>query len=345
MRALLSMVLISACLLAVPGGPRLRAENQAKVLIKVSTLQARSPENVLEDRRVNERLTQATEGRVQVRRYYGGTQGDDKTAFRKMRAGQIDGAILGVDIVSQAVRQCTVTMAPQTFSNWKQVDAARVALQPEFDEEAYRNGFKVIGWFDLGQARIFSKKPISSFEDLRKARDWLYPENAPLKMFYQMINVTGIPLDLNEVYGGLSTNIIDVVWISPMLGAQLMWVSKTQFVSAESVTVIQGAFLLRRELWDGLSKADQDGAGVVLRDQLDNQRKKSREDDVRVYDRLLARGVKAVPFDKPDVWREVGRQISRNLIGRSYTKEIYERVQSIVKANPDTQPVAAKGRS
>jgi TRAP-type C4-dicarboxylate transport system substrate-binding protein len=324
------MVLISAGLLAVPGGARLRAENQAKVLIKVSTLQARTPENVLEDRRVNERLTQATEGRVQVRRYYGGTQGDDKTAFRKMRAGQIDGAILGVDIVAQAVRQCTVTMAPQTFSNWKQVDAARVALQPEFDEEAYRNGFKVVGWFDLGQARIFSKKPISSFEDLRKARDWLYPENAPLKMFYQMINVTGIPLDLNEVYGGLSTNIIDVVWISPMLGAQLMWVSKTQFVSAESVTVIQ---------------ADQDGAGVVLRDQLDNQRKKSREDDVRVYDRLLARGVKAVPFDKPDVWREVGRQISRNLIGRSYTKEIYERVQSIVKANPDTQPVAAKGRS
>jgi TRAP-type C4-dicarboxylate transport system substrate-binding protein len=338
------MVLISAALLAVPGGARLRAENQAQVLIKISTIQARTAENVLEDRRVNEKLAQATGGHVQIRRYYGGTQGDDVTAMRKIRAGQIDGALLGVDVVAQAVRQCTVTMAPQTFSNWKQVDAVRVALQPEFDAEAYKNGFKVIGWFDLGQARIFSKRPVSSFDDLKKGRPWLYPPNAPLKEFYKMIHVTGIPLDLNEVYSGLSTNMIDVVWISPVLGAQLMWVSKTQYVSAESVAVIQGAFLVRRDLWDGLSKSDQEGAQTVLRDQLDDQRKKSRIDDVRVYDRLLARGMKPVEFDKPEVWREIGRKISANLVGRSYSQDIFDRVQTIVKQNADA-PAAGKPRS
>lgn len=341
MRALVSMVLISAFLLAVPGGARLRAENQAKVVIKISTLQARTSENTIEDRRANERLAQATGGRVQIRRYYGGTAGDDKTAMRKMRAGQIDAALLGVDVVAQAVRQCTVLMMPQTFSNWKQVDAVRASLTPEFDAEAYKNGFKVIGWWDLGQARVFSKRPIASFEDLRKGRPWLYPENAPLREFYKMIHATGIPLDLNEVYGGLSTNMIDVVWISPVLGAQLMWVSKTQYVSSTPVAVIQGAFLLRRELWEGLSKQDQEASGNVLHEQLERQRKDSREDDVKVYDKLLLRGVKAVDFDNPEVWREVGRKIASGLIGRSYSQEIYDRVQSIVKANPDGPGAAA----
>jgi TRAP-type C4-dicarboxylate transport system substrate-binding protein len=335
------MSLISAFLLAVPGGPRLRAEGQPQVMIKVSTIQTRTPDNVLEDRRVNERLAQATGGRVQYRRYYGGTQGDDKTAFRKMRAGQIDGALIGVDVVSQVVRQCTVTMAPQTFSNWKQVDAARAALQPEFDEEAYKNGFKVIGWFDLGQARLFSKYPIKTFEDVRKGRPWLYPENAPLKEFYKIIHATGIPLDLNEVYGGLSTNMIDSVWISPVLGAQLMWVSKTQYVSSQVAAVIQGAFLVRRPTWEGLSKSDQDGALAVFRDQLDSTRKKSREDDDHVYTRLLSRGVKAVDWDNVEVWRDVGKQISRNLIGRTYSQAMFDRVQAIVKDNPD--PPAAAG--
>jgi len=335
MRASLCTVLMAAALLAMPGGVKLRAEDAGKVVIKISTIQSRTPENSLEDKRVNEKLAQATGGRVQYRRYYGGTQGDDKTAFRKMRAGQIDGALLGVDVVSQAVRQCTVTMAPQTFTNWKQVDVARSELQPEFDEEAYRNGFKVIGWFDLGQARLFSKYPIKTFDDVRKGRPWLYPENAPLKEFYKIIHVTGIPLDLNEVYGGLSTNMIDSVWISPVLGAQLMWVQKTQYVSSNTAAVIQGAFLVRRATWEQISKGDQESALTVLHAQLDDFRKKMREDDVRVYDRLLARGVKPVEWDNVEKWREVGKQISTGLIGRSYTKEMFDRVQNIVKANPD----------
>jgi len=335
MRASLCTVLMAAALLAMPGGVKLRAEDAGKVVIKISTIQSSTPENSLEDKRVNEKLAQATGGRVQYRRYYGGTQGDDKTAFRKMRAGQIDGALLGVDVVSQAVRQCTVTMAPQTFTNWKQVDVARSELQPEFDEEAYRNGFKVIGWFDLGQARLFSKYPIKTFDDVRKGRPWLYPENAPLKEFYKIIHVTGIPLDLNEVYGGLSTNMIDSVWISPVLGAQLMWVQKTQYVSSNTAAVIQGAFLVRRATWEQISKGDQESALTVLHAQLDDFRKKMREDDVRVYDRLLARGVKPVEWDNVEKWREVGKQISTGLIGRSYTKEMFDRVQYIVKANPD----------
>ena len=233
MRASICTVLMAALLLAVPGSAKLKAETETKV-IKISTIQVKTSELTLQEKRTNEKLAAATNGRIQIRFFYGGTQGDDKTAMRKMRAGQIDAAPLGVDVVTQAVHQCTVLMMPQTFTNWKQVDAVRDQLAPEFNKEAYDNGFKVLGWWDLGQARIFSKKPIRSFDDLRNGRPWLYPENAPLKEFYKMINATGIPLDLSEVYGGLMTNMIDVVWISPVLGAQLSWVSKTSFVLVDA---------------------------------------------------------------------------------------------------------------
>jgi TRAP-type C4-dicarboxylate transport system substrate-binding protein len=336
MRASLCTVLISMLLLAVPGGAKLQAEGESKVVIKISTIQTRTSELSLQEKRANARLAQETGGRIQLRFYYGGTAGDDKTAMRKMRAGQIDAAPLGVDVVTQAVHQCTVLMMPQTFTNWRQVDAVRSALTPDFDKEAYGNGFKVLGWWDLGQARIFSKKPIRSFDDLRNGRPWLYPENAPLREFYKMIHATGIPLDLSEVYSGLTTNMIDVVWISPVLGAQLMWASKTKFVSSMPVAVIQGAFLLRRPLWDSFSKADQDAVSVVMHEQFEKARKDSREADVKVYDKLLTRGYQAIDFDNPKVWQDVGRKIAESLIGRTYSKEIYEKVQEIVKANPDT---------
>lgn len=336
MRASMCTVLMAALLLAMPGSAKLRAED-GKQIIKISTIQTRTSELTLQEKKTNEKLAQATGGRVQIRFFYGGTQGDDKTAMRKMRAGQIDAAPLGADVVQQAVHQCTIMMAPQTFTNWKQVDAVREALAPEFNKEAYDNGFKVLGWWDLGQARIFSKKPIRSFDDLRNGRPWLYPENAPLKMFYSMIKATGIPLDLSEVYGGLMTNMIDVVWISPVLGAQLSWVSKTSYVSSLPVAVIQGAFLLRRQMWDGFSKEDQEAVSKVMNEQFEDQRQEYREADVKVYNKLLTRGYQAVDFDNVATWQDVGRKIAQGLIGRSYSQEIFDRVQKIVKDNPDSK--------
>ena len=304
---------------------------------QISTIQTRTSELTLQEKKTNEKLAQSTGGRVQIRFFYGGTQGDDKTAMRKMRAGQIDAAPLGVDVVTQAVHQCTVLMMPQTFTNWKQVDAVREQLAPEFNKEAYDNGFKVLGWWDLGQARVFSKKPIRSFDDLRNGRPWLYPENAPLKMFYSMIKATGIPLDLSEVYGGLMTNMIDVVWISPVLGAQLSWVSKTQYVSSTPVAVIQGAFLLRKQMWESFSKEDQDAVSKVMNEQFDSQRQEYREADVKVYNKLLTRGYQAVDFDNLAVWQDVGRKIAQGLNGRWYSQEIFDRVQKIVKDHPDSK--------
>ena len=336
MRASICTVLMAASLLVMPGSAKLKADS-GKVVIKISTIQTRTPELSLQEKRANEKLAKATGGRIQMRFFYGGTQGDDKTAMRKMRAGQIDAAPLGVDVVTQVARQCTVLMMPQTFTNWAQVDAVREALTPEFDKEAYDNGFKVLGWFDLGQARIFSKKPIRNFDDLRNGRPWLYPENAPLHEFYKMINATGIPLDLSEVYGGLMTNMIDTVWISPLLGAQLSWVSKTQYVSSMPAAVIQGAFLLRRQLWESFSKEDQEAVTRVMQQQFEENRKQYREADVKIYNKLLTRGYKAIDFDNPKEWQDIGRKIAQSLVGRSYSQEIFDRVQKIVKEHPDSK--------
>jgi hypothetical protein len=78
-----------------------------------------------------------TNGEVQVRVYWGGAAGDDKDVLRKMRAGQIDGTALGLDVMSQVVREAMVLATPGLYTNYKQVDAVRAELTPDFDAEAY----------------------------------------------------------------------------------------------------------------------------------------------------------------------------------------------------------------
>ncbi|HEX2677997.1 MAG TPA: TRAP transporter substrate-binding protein DctP, partial [Polyangiales bacterium] len=176
--------------------------------------------------------------------------------------------------------------------------------------------------------------PVQTFDDLRKARPWLYPPNALLKEFYRSINVTGIPLDLNEVYGGLTTNMIDVVWISPVLGAAFRWSSMTQYVSSTPVTVIQGAFLLRKATWDGLSPADQKSVQTVMEEQGAQTQKQFREGDEKTYAKLLTHGLKAVPFQNQAEWEDMGKKLRLKMVGRTYSKELLDKVESITKKYP-----------
>ncbi len=266
----------------------------------------------------------------------GGSAGDDTTVMRKMHAGQIDASPVGADVVAQVVHQATILMAPQTFFNYKQVDAVRAELSPVFDKEAWEKGFKIMAWWDGGRVRIFSKAPVQTFDDLRKARPWLYPQSALLKEFYKMINVSGVPLDLNEVYGGLTTNMIDVVWISPVLGAAFRWSSMTKYVSATPVDVIQGAFMLRRATWEGLSEADKAALSASMKEQTDKTQAQFREDDEKTYTKLLTHGVTAVPFKNEKEWADAGEKLRQHMIGRTYTKELLDKVESITKRYPGT---------
>lgn len=329
MRSTLTIGVIAALLLAMPGSSALHA-NDGKRVIKVATMVPRSQKIALEAGRYNKDLAELTDGRVQFRTYYGGAAGDDKTVMRKLRAGQIDASPMGVQIISQFVRQAMIMMAPRTFQNYKQVDAVRRELAPEFNDEAYKNGFKVMSWWDAGKVRIMSKKPIQTFADLRSGRPWLYPDSPLLKAFYKMIDVTGVPLGLNEVYGGLQTNMIDTVWISSVLGMAFRWHTKTEYISLQPVNVIQGAFVIRRETWDSLQDHEREAIEKLTAKRMHKTQVDFRKDDNLSYAKLLKRGFKPTAFKNPEVWEAKGKELRDKMVGRIYDRALLSRVETIV---------------
>lgn len=337
--------LLAVALGLLPGGQDARAAGE-QVTIRLATMAPRTPRFALEEKKANQDLAAATEGRVQIQTYYGGSAGDEQTVLRKMRAGQIDGAFLGVDVVSQFVRQALVFMAPQTFRNYKQVDAVRKEIAPEFNQEAYKNGFHIIAWWDAGKVRIFSANPVRNFDDLRRGRPWLYPQSPLLREFYKMIGVTGVPLDLPEVYGGLQTGMVDTVWISPILATALRWTSKTRYVSARPVNIIQGAVALSRKTYEKMVPADQQAIDRLTRENSQKAQERFRADDEKAYAKILQRGFTAVEFADNAEWQKAGQQLRERMVGRIYDKQLLSRVEQIAAkyANEATDflPISAK---
>lgn len=329
-------LLLGALMLAVVPGAAYTAAD--KTVLKVAVMFPRTPELAIEVKKYNEKLAALTNDAVEVRVYWGGSAGDDIDVLRKMRSGQIDGTPLGLELVSQFVRQALVLQSPAMFTNYKQVDAVRSALTPAMEVEAYENGFKIMGWGDAGRMRVFSKTPIATLDDFRRVRPWLYPQSEILKEFYRSVGATGVPLGIAEVYGGLQTNMIDMVWSTALLAAALQWHSGTQYVGANSVGFLTGAFVVRRASWDGLAKPVQDNMLQLARERAQENQLRLRKQDELTYQRLIQRGHIPVTRKNEAEWIAAGKSVRQRMIGRVYTKELVDKAEQIAAKYVDAPP-------
>lgn len=331
-RATVCALLAGALLLTVPGGSS-HADTGVTV-IKVATMAPRTKRTVLRSKKFNAKLKEATQGRVEFRTYYGGVMGDDHTVLRKIKSGQIDASAFGSSMVANFVRQAAVLNAPRTFTNYKQVDAVRRELSPDFNEEAFRNGFKVLSWWDFGKVRMFSKSPVRTISDLTKMRPWLYPHSPLLRQFYKNNGVTGVPLGIREVYGALQVGMIDTVWASAVVAMALRWNTKIKYMS-EPLGIIQGAFVLSRKTWDKLSPEDQVPLMKMIADNRVEFQAEIRKADGDSYRRMLKRGLRLVKFKNTKEWQASGMKLRKQMIGRVYNKALLDRVEAIAAKYKD----------
>ena len=304
-------------------------------VLKVALAIPRTQEIAIEVKKYNEKLASLTNDGVQVRIYWGGSAGNDSDVLRKMRAGQIDGAPLSLELVSQFVRQALVLQSPALFSNYKQVDAVRAALTPAMDAEAYENGFKIMAWGDVGRLRLMSKQPVSTVADFRRMRPWLYPQSDTLREFYHLVGATGIPLGITEVYGALQTNMIDVVWISAVLGAALQWHTGTHCITEQGLGFLNGAFVFRRAAWDALPENARNSMLQLADERRQKQQIEIRKADERAYLKLIERGHKPVKLAKLEQWQALGQQLRARMIGRVYTKQLVAKAEEIASRYKD----------
>jgi TRAP-type C4-dicarboxylate transport system substrate-binding protein len=328
-------LLLALAVIVVPGAAKVAQANQ--IMIKFALIVPRTPELALEEKRYNKRLAELTNNEVQVRVYWGGTAGDEQDVIRKMRAGQMDAAPLGLDVLSQFVRECLVLQTPGLFRNYKQVDTVRAELTPKFADEAYKNGYKALVWGDIGKLRLFSKKKINKVGDLRTVRPWLYPASQMLKEFYKQIGATGVPLSIAEVYGGMQTGMIDTYWATSVLATALQWHRTSTFVSADGLGFINGAVVVRREAWDSMPESGRKGMDDIVKERTAEAQQKIRDMDDKVFDRLLTRGYTALKPDQPGEWWAAGKALRQKLVGRLYTQDLVDRAEKLAIKYADAE--------
>lgn len=204
-----------------------------------------------------------------------GSQGGEAEMARRMRIGQLQGALMSV----VGLREIEPTVAamqslPLLFRTWDEVDHVREKMRPSLEARFAERGFIVLGWGDAGWVRFFSRRQALRPADFRGMKFFAWGSEPEQQEIMKSLGYTPVPLETADILPVMQTGMIEVVPSTPYFALASQVFNTAQHMLEINWAPIVGALVITRKAWDEMSPAGQQAlraggerAGVQMRTQ------------------------------------------------------------------------------
>ena len=262
-----------------------------------------------------------TAGRVSIKYYEGGQQGDEKDFVSKVRLGQLDGAAItavGLSLIDESIK---VLEIPRLFESYEELDYVADRMWPYFQKKFEKKGFKLNDRGEVGWIHFLSKNEIKSLADVKKTKPWLW-EDKVVKSMFSKLGVGGVPLGVPEVDSALTTNRIDAAYGSPVAAVALQWYTKVKYMTSMPMSFGIGATIVSLNALKKISAEDQKIVQQIGKSASKKLRRTIRKANEDAKSTMAKKGVK-ISNTPPEVIAEfdkVALQVQKELTGKVFSQ-------------------------
>lgn len=273
-------------------------------------------------------IKEKTNGRVSLKYFEGGQQGDERDFVRKIKLGQLDGAALtavGLAMIDESIR---VLELPMMFDSPEELDYVADKMWPDFEKRFEAKGFKLTDRGEVGWVYFMSKNKVSSLDDLKGQKLWLWGDDQLVGAVYKKMKLNGVPLGVPEVGAGLTSGKIDACYSSPVAAVALQWYTQVKYMTSMPMSFAIGASVVSLDALKKLSAEDQKTIAEITRSNSKKLRKVIRKANDDAKATMSRKGVQIVqtPAAMVDDFAKQAAEVQRDLVGKIYSKDDLDKV-------------------
>jgi len=316
----LTTLLSLTALATMAMAPIAKADN---VELRVATLApSGSPWMQVLDKAAAEIKTK-TSGRVTMKYFEGGQQGDERDFVRKIKLGQLDGAAvtaIGLAMIDESIR---VLELPMMFQSAEEVDYVADKMWPYFQKKFEKKGFRLQDRGEVGWIYFLSKKKVEKLADLRDQKLWIWGDDQLVGSMFKKLGLNGVPLGVPEVDGNLTSGKIDACYGSPLAAVALQWYSKVKYMTSMPSSFAIGATVVSLDSLKKLSAEDAKAVEDISRANAKKLRRVIRKANEDAKGTMSRKGVTVVqtPIAMVDEITKKSSEMWNELAGKIYSKE------------------------
>lgn len=192
---------------------------------------------------------------LKIKIYWGGIAGDERAMVSRVGRGQLD-AIAAAAVCTELAPSLQVTRLQGLFPNRDEHE--RLVRQiPHVDEEFKKAGFVNLGVAGMGPSVVFTRTPVTSWDELKKLRLWRWDIDPAAWQQDRMMGLTVVPLSVDGAAAAFDAGKVDgfVALASSALAFQ--WQSRAPNILPLEFDYLNACMLVRISSWDELSLETQ----------------------------------------------------------------------------------------
>jgi len=297
--------------------------------IKLATL---VPDGSVWDRILKDsgvKWSQATEGRVTLRIYPGGVAGDEPDMVRKMRIGQIQAAALTTAGLADIDPAFQVFGIPMFYDSYPEMLSVLRKLEPDLKQRLEAKGFVLLHWGHGGWVQFFSKQPIKTLDDLKKAKLFVWAGDDRMVQLWKGKGFQPVALSATDILPGLETGMIDALPTTPLAAMSLQWFRKTPYMVGFGLAPLVGGVVVTKAAWNKISEADRAKLLAISRDAEKRLEIEVPKQDSTAVSEMSKRGLTVVKLapEQASAWRATAQTFAQTMRGGIVPADMLDRAE------------------
>jgi len=310
-----------------------------KTIIKMATLAPEgTPWHAL-IAKMGERWSEETNGNVRLRIYPGGIVGDERDMIRKMRIGQIHGAAISAEGLSEVNPQYTYCFIPLFFQGYEDIDFIRNQIKDDLVSGAEENGVKVLTMVDVGWVYWFTKDPVITPDDLKSQKIWTWAGDYKTAKLWDEAGFNAIPLSVPDVHSSLQTGLVNAMAFPPLYVAANQYFGITSNMLNMKWGILTAALVIDLKIWNRIKPKYQKimqkvSDEIGLEYQLNNRKE---EDDAVEVMKEYGLKVNDLSPEQLSEWNMLVESMYPLIRGNIVQEEIFDRVIKLKDSMPSAK--------
>ena len=276
-------------------------------------------------------IKEATKGNVEIKVYYGGSQGDEQDVLRKIRIGQLQGGIFTGKTLGDINGDVRVVEVPFTFNNNREKALKTLQkLTPFFNQNFEKNKFKSLATFEIGQIYLVSQTKIQDLNAIKSVKIWSWEGDPVVNTMFETMHLIGVPLALPDVLSSLTTGVINAAY-APGIGIiSLQWNTKIKYVIDFPISYSIGAFVITGDAWSKMSPADQKIVSEISKKYESEINITNVKDNEDAFKSMKAQKIEFIKFSDSDIKQAqtYRQEIIKKLKGKVFSDDAYKKLEA-----------------
>jgi TRAP-type C4-dicarboxylate transport system substrate-binding protein len=194
---------------------------------------------------------QQTGGETLLKWYLGAIAGDEITALERLQKGQLDG-MAGALFCARLAPSLRVWRVVGLFQDRDESQHVLGLLRVVLDEEMSARGVVLLGTGGFGSEIVFSRMPIGSLAELRRARMWRWSLDDVWAEMMPAMGLNSVPVPVEDSPHAYDEGRIDGWMGTPTAALAFQWAARARYFTDIRMAFLPGCVVVAKRAFDAL---------------------------------------------------------------------------------------------